>query len=94
MGLFQRSESNTNVNERPANSTKRDDFYGVPADVVLSMATAPVLFALWGGKVVTTLLQEMGQASEEVFRGDRLPVLNFPATTHSTPENSNSPQTR
>lgn len=45
---------------------------------ILSLATAPFLVALLAAEKVAELLQATGQASEEVFRGDRLPVLNFP----------------
>lgn len=50
---------------------------------ILSLATAPFLVALLAVEKVGELLQATGQASEEVFRGDRLPVLNFPLHSDS-----------
>lgn len=57
-------------------------------NMLLSLGTVPVLLGLWGGKAITSLMRELGQASEEVFRGDRLPVLNFPTTPPADPEES------
>jgi hypothetical protein len=53
----------------------------IPTDLLISVATGPVLLALIGGRVLANVLQELGQASEEIFRGDRLPVLHIPVTT-------------
>lgn len=50
----------------------------VSAEILVSLATGPFLLALLGGKVLGQLMQELGQQSEELFRGDRLPLLNFP----------------
>lgn len=47
-------------------------------DVALSLATVPVLVALIGGNAIAQALQELGTMSEEIFRGDRLPRLDFP----------------
>jgi hypothetical protein len=47
----------------------------------LSVATFPVLVGLWGAQQCAVLLQEVSQLSEEIFRGDRLPVLNVPPET-------------
>lgn len=44
----------------------------------LLLATAPFVLGMLAGKAVSESLQAIGQASEEVFRGDRLPVLHFP----------------
>ena len=44
----------------------------------LSLATGPLLAALLSGKALAEWMQELGQMSEEVFRGDRLPTIDFP----------------
>jgi hypothetical protein len=49
-------------------------------EMILSLATAPFLIAVLAGEKLLELLLVTGHASEEVFRGDRLPVLNFPPT--------------
>jgi hypothetical protein len=43
--------------------------------LMVSLATAPFLLGLLGSRALETLIQELGKASEELFRGDRLPVL-------------------
>jgi hypothetical protein len=51
----------------------------------LSLATSPFLLAYFGLRSISEGLIEAGIASEEVFRGDRLPLLNFP---ESDPQSS------
>jgi hypothetical protein len=49
-----------------------------PQDWLLSFATTPLLIAVLGTKAVHEMLLNFSSSSEEVFRGDRLPVLHFP----------------
>ena len=49
-----------------------------PTDLSLSVATVPFLSALALINCLNRHSTEWGQLSEEVFRGDRLPVLPFP----------------
>ncbi len=49
----------------------------LPTKVLLSLSTAPVLCLLLGGRAVAIALQEIGQLSEEMFRGERLPILKI-----------------
>lgn len=58
------------------------------ADILLSLTTAPLLLGIIGAKALADLIQQFGQASEEVFRGDRLPVLDL-RSEPTTPPNSN-----
>lgn len=58
-------------------------FFTIPQQVLLQLSTGPALMAMLSGKAVAETLQSIGQASEEVFRGDRLPVLKFPVETES-----------
>ncbi|NJR65837.1 MAG: hypothetical protein HC772_11760 [Leptolyngbyaceae cyanobacterium CRU_2_3] len=57
-----------------------------PTQILLSMSTAPVLMFLIGSKALATAIIELGQASEEIFRGDRLPILNIPKHIDGDPE--------
>lgn len=57
--------------------------FTIPQATLLQLSTGPVLLALLGGKAFSETLQAIGKASEEVFRGDRLPVLKFPVETES-----------
>lgn len=47
-----------------------------PPQIVLSLVTVPLLTGMLAGKVLIDFIQEMGQMSEEIFRGDRLPVID------------------
>lgn len=55
-------------------------FFSIPQQILLQISTGPVLIALLAGKTAAQTLQAIGEVSEEVFRGDRLPVLKFPST--------------
>ncbi|KJH73412.1 hypothetical protein [Aliterella atlantica] len=52
--------------------------FTIPNQILLQISTVPVLAALVAGKAVAETMQAIGQSSEEVFRGDRLPILPFP----------------
>jgi len=47
-------------------------------EILLSLATAPLLFGLLAGKTIANLVQSASEASEEILRGDRLPFLDVP----------------
>ncbi len=44
----------------------------------LSAATLPLLVGLMMMKSISQEWLDWGKESEEIFRGDRLPLLNFP----------------
>ncbi|MCL1473311.1 hypothetical protein [Argonema antarcticum] len=50
----------------------------IPTEMLVSLATGPLLLGILCGKASIELLQALGEASEEVFRGDRLPAIEFP----------------
>lgn len=60
------------------------------ADLLLSLATAPVLIGLVASKVIAETIRQAGVFSEEVFRGDRLPSLTFPTSADPHPDDSDS----
>lgn len=47
--------------------------------LLLSLGTAPLLLILLGSRALAATAQEIGQSSEELFRGDRLPILKMTA---------------
>ncbi len=51
--------------------------FKVPTQILLSLSTFPLLLVLVGGQALTKAIAELGQASEEIFRGDRLPILHI-----------------
>ena len=50
----------------------------VPSDILLSLVTLPMLGGLVAAGAAAEFLASISIESEEVFRGSRLPVLNFP----------------
>lgn len=53
-------------------------------DTLLSIMTMPFLVSLLGAKAMADLMQGVGLLSEELFRGDRLPVLNRDPSSDSS----------
>jgi hypothetical protein len=60
------------MNENPL------EFLIPPAEVLLSFLTFPLLVGIVSTENVIREMQESSTASEEIFRGDRLPILPFP----------------
>jgi hypothetical protein len=58
-------------------------FLTIPQQTLLQLSAGSALIAMLSGKAVAETLQAIGQASEEVFRGDRLPMLKFPVEKES-----------
>jgi hypothetical protein len=44
----------------------------------LSLATSPFILTILATHLLAELMAEIGRVSEELFRPDRLPILNFP----------------
>ncbi len=44
----------------------------------LSLATSPFILTILAAHIFLELMAELGQVSEELFRPNRLPILNFP----------------
>ncbi len=49
----------------------------INAENVLSFATGPFLLSVMATEKLVESLIEIGKASEEIFRGDHLPLLHF-----------------
>jgi hypothetical protein len=52
--------------------------FAIPHSLLLQMGTASILMLVTAQKTANKTLEAMGQASEEIFRGDRLPIIDFP----------------
>ena len=61
---------------KPNNPTDLTAFLG------LSIATSPFIFSILFLYLLTEFMTELGKASEEIFRSERLPLLNFPSFEH------------
>lgn len=48
----------------------------------LSIATSPFIITILTLYLLVEFMTELGQASEEIFRSERLPILNFPDFDH------------
>ena len=46
--------------------------------LVIAVTTIPVLALILAARGVAQATLEVGQLSEEIFRGERLPILTFP----------------
>ncbi|MGH1392891.1 MAG: hypothetical protein ACRAVC_02480 [Trichormus sp.] len=55
--------------------------FSIPQSLLLQIGSASILMLLTTGQVSVKALESIGQASEELFRGDRLPILPFPNET-------------
>jgi hypothetical protein len=50
----------------------------IAPSLLVSLAATPCLLAIVAIRATGELLERAGQTSEEIFRGDRLPVIHFP----------------
>ncbi len=53
-----------------------------PVKLLVSIATVPTLAAIVGLQAILQQVQTLANSSEEIFRGDRLPLLPFPEPSH------------
>ena len=44
----------------------------------LSVATSPFILTILAAHILSELMAELGEVSEELFRPERLPILNLP----------------
>ena len=50
----------------------------IPSENLIAVLAVPTLLGLAGAKAAFPILESVGKSCEEVFRGARLPGLNFP----------------
>lgn len=71
---FMPSENQDLLKTQTPNSPKLP----IPSDILLSLVALPMLGGLVVAKAAAEFVASISVESEEVFRGSRLPVLNFP----------------
>ena len=76
--LFLSSPMSDSYKELPKISTADIPRPVIPTELLLSLATGPMLLGLLSSQAIFSWLQAAGMASEELFRGYCLPVLHFP----------------
>lgn len=54
--------------------------------LVVAVTTVPVVALMLVMRGVAKATVEVGQLSEELFRGDRLPILTFPLESDQQPD--------
>jgi hypothetical protein len=57
----------------------------VSPSLLVSLAATPWLVTIATLRATSTALEQLGLLSEEIFRGDRLPVLHVPDVTIAEP---------
>ncbi|MEM7579939.1 MAG: hypothetical protein AAF316_08805 [Cyanobacteria bacterium P01_A01_bin.80] len=68
------------VNSKSSKTELNLGLFSIPQSVILQAGTVSVLTLVLAEKATREALIAMGQASEELFRGERLPVLDFPTS--------------
>lgn len=71
----------------PSDAADFQDKHLLP-NVVLSIVTGPFLLGLISARMAAESLTQLGQASEEFFRGERLPSLTTFFSSEGAPEES------
>ncbi len=61
-----------------ANKADKPIISQAPVKLLVSIATVPTLAAIIALQAVLQQVQALANNSEEIFRGDRLPLLPFP----------------
>jgi hypothetical protein len=67
-----------------ASPTPTSAIPSVSPALLVSLAATPWLIAIVTANTASSWLEQLGLASEEIFRGDRLPVLHLPIDAVST----------
>ncbi|MBF2016888.1 MAG: hypothetical protein IGS23_17155 [Rivularia sp. T60_A2020_040] len=66
------------VNSKSSQAELNLGLFSIPQSVILQAGTVSVLTLVLAEKATREALIAVGQASEELFRGERLPLLDFP----------------
>ena len=70
-----------NVNSQSSKMELNLGLFSIPHSVILQAGTISVLTLMLAEKATREALIAVGQASEELFRGERLPMLDFPSAS-------------
>lgn len=72
----------------PASSVSSAPAHLISPSLLVSIAATPWLLAIVAAQAAGGLLEQLGLSSEEIFRGDRLPVLHFPVSVTAVSEDA------
>jgi hypothetical protein len=59
--------------------------FNASPSLLVSLVAAPWLITITTVKAASEILERVGLVSEEIFRGDRLPVLHLPVSETAPP---------
>lgn len=79
--------SSETVNSKTSQAGLNLGLFSIPQSVILLSGTVSVLTLVLAEKAASEALIAVGQASEELFRGERLPILDFPTVTDTKDQN-------
>jgi hypothetical protein len=63
----------------PTNRGLNLGLFTIPQSILLQFGTLSVFMLVLAQKTTTDALTAVGEASEELLRGERLPILDFPS---------------
>lgn len=69
------------------------DFFTIPKSLILQLGTMSLIGVVLGQKAASETILSIGQASEELFRGDRLPILPFPDASNTMSDTTDNTTT-
>ncbi|NJL78916.1 MAG: hypothetical protein HC836_17710 [Richelia sp. RM2_1_2] len=72
--------STESVNSKSSQAELNLGLFSISQSVILQAGTVSVLTLVLAEKATREALIAVGQASEELFRGERLPLLDFPTS--------------
>ncbi|AFY54515.1 hypothetical protein Riv7116_1976 [Rivularia sp. PCC 7116] len=72
--------SSQTVNSKSSQAQLNLGLFSIPQSFILFSGTVSVLTLVLAEKATGEALVALGQASEEIFRGERLPMLDFPTS--------------
>lgn len=75
--------SSKEVNSKSSQAGLNLGLFSIPQSVILLSGTISVLTLVLAEKATSEALIAVGEASEELFRGERLPILDFPTSTET-----------
>lgn len=76
--------SPNNPHSPDSKATPRNFATIIPQSLILQLGTVSLMGAVLVQKTLSETVVSLSQASEEIFRGDRLPILPFPDLNNAT----------
>ncbi|MGB6297028.1 MAG: hypothetical protein WBF90_12715 [Rivularia sp. (in: cyanobacteria)] len=75
--------SSQEINSKSSQAGLNLGLFSIPQSLILICGTVSVLTLVLAEKATNEALIAVGEASEELFRGERLPILDFPTSTET-----------